>query len=83
MSRLGKVTPHKLRGGVLLALHNLAAAQKAGLSYSAYLHRNNLQALLDTAAEHGIDTETWLDRATLLAPGFVEGHLTLDDSCRE
>jgi hypothetical protein len=60
--------PSKLRAAVLLALHNLTAAQKAGLRYSAYLHRKNLQTLLDTASEHGIDTETWLDPTILLSP---------------
>lgn len=70
----------ELRVELRSVLRNLAAAQKAGLRYSAYLHRKHLQTLLDTAEARGIDTETWLDRTSLPPLSFVEGPLILDDA---
>ena len=62
----------KLRSEVDVVLTRLAAARAAGLPYETYLHRAHLQDLMDTAARHGVDPDTWVDRSTLPLPTLTD-----------
>ena len=48
----------------------LRRAAEAGHDYEVHLHGARIRDLLDLAAQHGIDTTRWIDRALLENSGL-------------
>jgi hypothetical protein len=60
----------ELRRKVAEAALTLREAQEAGHDYEMHLHSARIRDLLDRAAQHGIDTDGWIDPALLENSGL-------------
>ena len=60
----------ELRSRIAEAEETLKQAREAGHDYEMHLHGARIRDLLDLAAQHGIDTTRWIDRALLESSGL-------------
>ena len=60
----------ELRSKIAEAEETLNQAREAGLDYEIHLHGARIRDLLDLAAQHGVDTTRWIDRALLENSGL-------------